>query len=134
MDLTRRIPPIPRAFGACDKDKPKELRHTTLALEAFKRLKEVGLEAFQPRGLAISCRGSGPDGTTIYRLARTGNDRGELGQSAKTCTSDERDTASRKRAGWLQEQFWPRWAYEWQYEEESNSYPVQFIGTRRVGT
>ena len=35
-----------KGFQRVDKGKPKELRHTTLALEAFKRLKEVGLEAF----------------------------------------------------------------------------------------
>jgi len=35
-----------KGFQRVDKDKPKELRHTTLALAAFKRLKEVGLEAF----------------------------------------------------------------------------------------
>jgi hypothetical protein len=36
----------PKGFWRVDKEKPKELRHTTLALAAFKRLKDVGLEAF----------------------------------------------------------------------------------------
>ena len=35
-----------KGFWRVDKDQPIELRHTTLALEAFKRLKEVGLEVF----------------------------------------------------------------------------------------
>ncbi|GLV59817.1 hypothetical protein KDH_66410 [Dictyobacter sp. S3.2.2.5] len=37
----------PKGFWRVDKEKPKELRHTTLALAAFARLKEVGLDAFQ---------------------------------------------------------------------------------------
>lgn len=36
----------PKGFWRVDKEKLKELRHTTLALAAFNRLKEVGLEAF----------------------------------------------------------------------------------------
>jgi len=36
----------PKGFWRVDKDKPHELRHTTLALSAFRRLKEVGLDAF----------------------------------------------------------------------------------------
>lgn len=36
----------PKGFWRVDEKEPKELRHTTLALEAFKRLKEVGLETF----------------------------------------------------------------------------------------
>jgi len=36
----------PKGFWRVDKEKSPELRHTTLALAAFKRLKEVGLEAF----------------------------------------------------------------------------------------
>ena len=39
-------PSNPKGFWRVDKEKPKELRHTTLALAAFKRLKEAGLEAF----------------------------------------------------------------------------------------
>ena len=39
-------PNNPKGFWRVDKEKPKELRHTTLALAAFKRLKEAGLEAF----------------------------------------------------------------------------------------
>jgi hypothetical protein len=35
-----------KGFWRVDKDQPIELRHTTLALAAFKRLKEAGLEAF----------------------------------------------------------------------------------------
>ncbi len=35
-----------KGFWRVDKDKPPELRHTTLALAAFKRLKEVGFAAF----------------------------------------------------------------------------------------
>ena len=44
--ILRDDPTNPKGFQRVDKGKPKELRHTTLALEAFKRLKEVGLEAF----------------------------------------------------------------------------------------
>ena len=36
----------PKGFWRVDKDKPVELRQTTLTLLAFKRLKEVGLEEF----------------------------------------------------------------------------------------
>ena len=36
----------PKGFWRIDKDKPIELRKTTLTLQAFKRLKEVGLDAF----------------------------------------------------------------------------------------
>lgn len=36
----------PKGFWRVDKDKPIELRQTTLTLQAFKRLKEVGLEEF----------------------------------------------------------------------------------------
>src|SRR5450755_3317396 len=36
----------PKGFWRVDKEKSPELRQTTLALAAFKRLKEVGLEAF----------------------------------------------------------------------------------------
>ena len=35
-----------KGFWRIDKDKPVELRQTTLALQAFKRLKEVGIEEF----------------------------------------------------------------------------------------
>jgi hypothetical protein len=44
--ILRDDPTNPKGFWRVDKEKPKELRHTTLALAAFKRLKEVGLEAF----------------------------------------------------------------------------------------
>src|SRR5207302_147751 len=44
--ILRDDPTNPKGFWRVDKDKPKELRHTTLALAAFQRLKEVGLEAF----------------------------------------------------------------------------------------
>lgn len=36
----------PKGFWRVDKDKPVNMRHTTLTLVAFKRLKEVGIEAF----------------------------------------------------------------------------------------
>lgn len=36
----------PKGFWRVDKEKPAEVRHTTLALLAFRRVKEVGLEAF----------------------------------------------------------------------------------------
>ena len=39
-------PNNPKGFHRVDKEKPRELRHTTLALAAFKRLKDVGLEVF----------------------------------------------------------------------------------------
>ena len=39
-------PTDPKGFWRVDKNKPKELRHTTLALEAFKHLKEIGLDKF----------------------------------------------------------------------------------------
>lgn len=39
-------PANPKGFWRVDKEKPKELRHTMLALTAFMRLKEVGLEVF----------------------------------------------------------------------------------------
>ncbi len=45
--ILRDDPTNPKGFWRVDKGKPKELRHTTLALAAFKRLKEVGLEEFQ---------------------------------------------------------------------------------------
>lgn len=35
-----------KGFWRVDQREPEDLRHTTLALEAFRRLKEVGLEAF----------------------------------------------------------------------------------------
>jgi hypothetical protein len=44
--ILRDDPTNPKGFWRVDKEKPKELRHTTLALAAFKRLKEVGIEAF----------------------------------------------------------------------------------------
>ncbi len=44
--ILRDVPTNPKGFWRVDKDRPKELRQTTLALAAFKRLKEVGLEAF----------------------------------------------------------------------------------------
>lgn len=37
----------PKGFWRVDQDKPLELRHTTLALAAFRDLKEMGLDAFQ---------------------------------------------------------------------------------------
>ncbi|CEN89112.1 methyltransferase [[Clostridium] sordellii] len=36
----------PKGFWRVDKDKPLNMRHTTLTLVAFKRLKEIGIEAF----------------------------------------------------------------------------------------
>lgn len=36
----------PKGFWRVDKDKPVNMRHTTLTLVAFKRLKEVGIEEF----------------------------------------------------------------------------------------
>jgi hypothetical protein len=36
----------PKGFWRVDKEKPVELRQTTLTLQAFKRLKEVGLDEF----------------------------------------------------------------------------------------
>jgi hypothetical protein len=44
--ILRGDPTNPKGFWRVDKEKPRELRHTTLALAAFKRLKEVGIEAF----------------------------------------------------------------------------------------
>jgi len=44
--ILRDDPTNPKGFWRVDKEKPKELRQTTLALEAFKHLKDVGLEAF----------------------------------------------------------------------------------------
>ena len=44
--ILRDDPSDPKGFWRVDKAKPKELRHTTLALLAFKRLKEIGLEEF----------------------------------------------------------------------------------------
>lgn len=44
--ILRDEPSDPKGFWRVDKDKPKELRQTTLTLQAFKRLKEVGLEEF----------------------------------------------------------------------------------------
>ena len=44
--MLRDDPTNPKGFWRVDKEKPRELRYTTLALAAFKRLKEVGLEAF----------------------------------------------------------------------------------------
>lgn len=44
--ILRDDPTNPKGFWRVDKEKPKELRQTTLALAAFKRLKEVGLEFF----------------------------------------------------------------------------------------
>lgn len=45
--LRDESPSNPKGFKEADKKKPVALRHTTLALAAFKRLKEIGLEAFQ---------------------------------------------------------------------------------------
>ncbi|MEO9030022.1 MAG: hypothetical protein ABI413_14530, partial [Ktedonobacteraceae bacterium] len=45
--ILRDDPTNPKGFWRVDKGKPQELRHTTLALLAFQRLKEVGLEAFE---------------------------------------------------------------------------------------
>ena len=39
-------PTDPKGFWRVDKDKPVNMRHTTLTLVAFKRLKEIGIEAF----------------------------------------------------------------------------------------
>ena len=39
-------PTDPKGFWRVDKDKPVNMRHTTLTLLAFKRLKEIGIEAF----------------------------------------------------------------------------------------
>lgn len=39
-------PTDPKGFWRVDKDKPINMRHTTLTLVAFKRLKEIGIEAF----------------------------------------------------------------------------------------
>jgi len=44
--ILRDDPTNPKGFWRVDKEKPKELRQTALTLAAFKRLKEVGLEAF----------------------------------------------------------------------------------------
>jgi hypothetical protein len=44
--ILRDDPNNPKGFWRVDKGKPRELRQTTLALAAFQRLKEVGLEAF----------------------------------------------------------------------------------------
>ena len=44
--ILRDDPTDPKGFWRVDKEKAKELRQTTLTLEAFKRLKEGGLEAF----------------------------------------------------------------------------------------
>ena len=44
--VLRDDPSNPKGFWRVDKEQPKELRQTMLALAAFKRLKEVGLEAF----------------------------------------------------------------------------------------
>ncbi|MBU1098118.1 MAG: hypothetical protein KKB34_16660 [Bacteroidetes bacterium] len=44
--ILRDDPTDPKGFWRVDKDKPKELRQTTLTLQAFKRLKEVGLDEF----------------------------------------------------------------------------------------
>lgn len=44
--ILRDDPSDPKGFWRVDKDKPKELRQTTLTLQAFKRLKEVGLDEF----------------------------------------------------------------------------------------
>lgn len=44
--MLRIDPSDPKGFWRVDKDKPVELRQTTLTLLAFKRLKEVGLEEF----------------------------------------------------------------------------------------
>ncbi|MFA4906919.1 MAG: hypothetical protein WC602_01480 [archaeon] len=44
--ILRDDPSDPKGFWRVDKEKPKELRHTTLALAAFRRLKDVGLDAF----------------------------------------------------------------------------------------
>jgi hypothetical protein len=52
----RTDPSDPKGFWRVDQDQPIELRHTTLALAAFRDLKEMGLEAFcnipDPEGLA----------------------------------------------------------------------------------
>lgn len=39
-------PTDPKGFWRVDKDKPVNMRHTTLTLLAFKRLKEIGIEEF----------------------------------------------------------------------------------------
>lgn len=39
-------PTDPKGFWRVDKDKPVNMRHTTLTLVAFKRLKEIGIESF----------------------------------------------------------------------------------------
>ena len=44
--IVRDDPSDPKGFWRVDKDKPKELRQTTLTLQAFKRLKDVGLDEF----------------------------------------------------------------------------------------
>ncbi|MBU7017130.1 MAG: hypothetical protein HXS44_06440 [Theionarchaea archaeon] len=44
--ILRDDPSNPKGFWRLDKDKPPELRQTTLTLLAFRRLKEIGLEAF----------------------------------------------------------------------------------------
>jgi len=44
--ILRDDPTDPKGFWRVDREQPKELRHTTLALAAFKHLKEVGLDAF----------------------------------------------------------------------------------------
>lgn len=44
--ILRDDPSDPKGFWRVDKDKPKELRQTTLTLLAFKRLKEIGLDEF----------------------------------------------------------------------------------------
>lgn len=45
--IVRDDPNNPKGFWRVDKEKPHELRHTTLTLTAFKRLKEIGLVAFE---------------------------------------------------------------------------------------
>lgn len=59
----------PKGFWRVDQDKPKELRHTTLAQVAFHDLKEMGLDAFCalndgdgwqiPEGIRIESAGTG---------------------------------------------------------------------------
>jgi len=44
--ILRDDPSDPKGFWRVDKEKPKELRQTTLTLQAFKKLKEIGLDEF----------------------------------------------------------------------------------------
>jgi hypothetical protein len=44
--ILRSDPADPKGFWRVDQEKPLELRHTTLALAAFRDLKEMGLDTF----------------------------------------------------------------------------------------